>query len=63
MKIKKEKYNMLDKIKFKIVQLLPKWVVYYCALRMAEHATNGKHRMTVMSELYMAEALKRWEEQ
>jgi len=54
---------MLDKIKFKIVQLLPKWVVYYCALRMAEHATNGKHRMTVMSELYMAEALKRWEEQ
>jgi hypothetical protein len=40
---------------------LPKWVVYWCAIRLGAHATTGKYSNTNVPELTFTDALKRWE--
>jgi hypothetical protein len=43
--------------------ILPKRLVYWCAIRVMAHATTGKHSNQVVPDLLVMDALKRWEEQ
>ncbi len=45
------------------VWILPKRLVYWCAIRVMAYATTGKHSNQVVPELLAMDALKRWEEQ
>lgn len=51
----------LENIKFKIAWLMPKWLVYFCTIRLGAFATTGKYGNTVVPELTFMDALKRWE--
>jgi hypothetical protein len=39
---------------------LPRQLVYWCAIRLIAHATQGKYSATVAPDLGAIEALKRW---
>lgn len=41
---------------------LPRYLVMWCYIRVAAHATMGKYGNTVVTELTMMDALKRWDE-
>lgn len=40
---------------------LPRELVKWCFIRVAAHATTGRHRDTTMPELLVVDALKRWD--
>jgi len=44
-----------------LAQLLPKSVVMWAFIRVGAHATTGEYGSTVVPELSMMDALKRWE--
>jgi hypothetical protein len=46
----------------KVVWHLPRRVVMWSYIRVAAHATTGKFGDTVVPELSMMDALKRWDE-
>jgi len=50
-----------EKLCFKIAWLVPKWLVYFCAIRIGAHATTGKYEKQIVPELTFMDALKRWE--
>lgn len=52
-----------EKILMKIVWHLPRKLVMWCYIRVAAHATTGKYGNTVVPELGMMDALKRWDDQ
>ncbi len=41
--------------------ILPRRLVYWCAVRVMTHATHGKYSNQVVPELTALEALERWE--
>lgn len=41
---------------------LPRELVMWCCLRVAAHATTGKYSKTVVPELTMMDAVKRWDD-
>jgi len=41
---------------------LPKVLVKWCYVRVAAHATQGKYGSTIVPEISMMDALKRWDE-
>ncbi len=43
-----------------IVWRLPRWLVYWCAVRVGAHATTGVHDSQVAPDLKFLDALKRW---
>ena len=49
-----------EKIWMWLVRLLPKTLVMWCYVRVAAHATTGEYSNTVVPELTMMDALKRW---
>lgn len=49
------------KIMLQLVWLLPKSVVYWCAIRLIANATTGKHSNQIVPELSAMDALKRWQ--
>lgn len=51
------------KLAMAIVWWLPRWVVYWCSVRLMAHATTGKWSKQVVPELTALDALKRWERQ
>ena len=48
-------------IKLQIAELLPNWLVYWCAVRVVAHATTGEYSSQVVPELAAMDALHRWE--
>lgn len=44
-----------------LVWRLPRGLVYWCYIRVGVHATTGRYGDTIVPELPMMEALKRWE--
>jgi hypothetical protein len=40
---------------------LPRKVVYWCAIRLGAHATQGRYSNQVVPDLLFADALKRWD--
>jgi hypothetical protein len=51
-----------EKVLMLIAWRLPRSLVYWCALRLLAHATQGKYGNQVVPELLAIDALKRWEE-
>jgi hypothetical protein len=45
---------------FVVWRLLPRQVVYWAAIRLMAHATQGKYSTQVVPELTAMDALKRW---
>lgn len=54
---------MMNKLKLRIANLMPRWLVYCCGIRLIVHATCGKYGDQVVPKLTAVEALKRWEEE
>jgi len=40
---------------------LPKWLVKWAAVRLIAHATAGEYSTTIVPELRVMDALKRWD--
>lgn len=55
-------HRPLEKLRLKFVWMLPRWLVYWCAIRLIAHATQGKHENTIVPDLTAMDALKRWED-
>lgn len=53
--------SAVDNTAKKIAWLLPKRVVMWAFIRVGAHATTGAYSHTVVPELPMMDALKRWE--
>lgn len=52
---------MIEKLIITIVWLLPRKLVYWCAIRVGAHATQGEFSNQIVPELRFMDALKRWE--
>ena len=52
---------MKDKLSRRIAWLLPRRLVYWCAVRLGAHATTGEHSTQVVPDLRLLDALDRWE--
>ncbi len=48
------------KLAIKIAWALPRWLVYWCAVRVGANATGMKHPHQAVPDLLFMEALKRW---
>lgn len=49
-----------NRVAMKVAWLLPRRVVMWAYIRVGSHATTGEYSNTVVPELSMMEALKRW---
>ena len=47
----------------RIACFMPRWLVYWCAVRLIAYATTGKYSDTVVPELTAMDALARWTSQ
>ena len=44
-----------------LVWRLPRWVIYWAAIRLMAHATTGRYGSQVVPDLRAMDALERWE--
>lgn len=51
---------MSDKIMLKLAWLMPRKLVYWCAIRVGANATQGEYSNQVVPDLNFIDALKRW---
>lgn len=51
----------MQKAQLWIAWKLPRWLVYWATIRLAAHATMGRHSGTVVPDLTVMDALQRWE--
>ena len=51
---------MKDKLLLKLAMVIPRSLVYFCAIRLIAHATQGKYSSQIVPELTAMDALKRW---
>ena len=57
----KYEYNKYkEKLQLAVAQLMPKWLVYWCAIRLGANATGSKYPKQIVPELNFMEALDRW---
>ena len=57
-----EARELTEKVQTWIVWHLPRWLIYWSAIRLIAHATTGKYGGQIVPELSAMEALKRWED-
>ena len=50
-----------EKLMMWISWKMPKWLVYFCAIRLGANATTGKYSNQIVTDLSFIDALKRWE--
>lgn len=50
-----------EKIKMSIAWAMPKWLVYWCGVRLMANATTGRYSSQVVPELKAIDAFRRWE--
>ena len=43
------------------VDRLPRWIIYWCAMRLWVASTTGKYSSTIAPELTLDEAIRRWD--
>lgn len=53
--------RLLERARFKVAWLLPKWLVYFASIRMIAHATSGKYGNENPTYVGAMDALKRWD--
>ncbi len=49
------------KLHYWIVDRLPRWIIYWCAMRLWVAGTTGSYSHTIAPELTLDEAIRRWE--
>lgn len=49
-----------EKVMVGIAWSMPRWLVFWCAIRLGAHATTGEHSSQDTNELSFSDALKRW---
>jgi len=57
-------YNLAkyrERVQFWIAWHMPRWLVYFCSIRLMSNATVGKYGDTIVPELMAMDALERWE--
>lgn len=59
--LKYEINKAIEKAAIGIAWALPRWLVYWCGVRLITHATTGKYGCEVVPELKAMDALKRWQ--
>ena len=52
--------KMIDSLMLKLAWLLPRKLVYWCAIRVGANATQGKWSNQIVPDLNFMDALKRW---
>ncbi len=50
----------IEKAQLWLVHHLPRWLIYWAAIRLMAHATTGKYGKQVVPKLTAMDALKRW---
>jgi hypothetical protein len=50
----------VEKVKLWVAWHVPKWLAYWCTIRVGAHATTGKWSNQIVPELTVADALQRW---
>jgi len=55
-----EFYKLKEKLQFRVAWLMPKWLVYFCSIRLMVNATTGKYSNTIVPEITAMDALGRW---
>jgi hypothetical protein len=50
-----------EKMIMAVVWKLPRWLVYWCAIRLMAHASQDEYGGEIVGEIKMMDALKRWE--
>jgi hypothetical protein len=51
---------MKDKVKMWFAWHMPKWLAYWCTVRLGVHATTGRFSDQIVPDLTYMDALKRW---
>ena len=59
--IKEEFKRFKEKAGMFIAWRVPRWLVYFCVIRMGAETTTGKYSGTVVPDLKLMDAVKRWE--
>ncbi len=49
------------KLALQVAHLMPRWLVYWCSIRLIGAATTGKYSSQVVPELTALVALHRWD--
>ena len=52
----------LQNLPYRVAAMMPRWLVYYCAIRLMVSASGSKYPNQVVPELTAMDALKRWDE-
>jgi len=52
---------MTDRIALWVANHMPRWLVYWCTIRLVAHATTGRYGAQIVPELTALDALARWE--
>jgi hypothetical protein len=59
-------YEVMDKRRTMLMRTvawrMPRWLVYWCGIRLFAHGTTGRYGHTVAPELTVMDALERWED-
>lgn len=55
-------FEFKEKIGFALAFKLPKFLVYYCAIRVIANASSGKYSLQDLPKLKAMDALKRWKD-
>jgi hypothetical protein len=50
-----------ERLVLALVWRLPRWLVYWSAIRLMAHATTGRYSSQVVPDLTAMDALKRWD--
>lgn len=51
---------MMEKFWLKLAWLMPRKLVYWCAIRLGANATQGEYSNQIVPELNFMDAIKRW---
>jgi hypothetical protein len=51
---------MIEKLKLKIAWAMPRWLVYWCSIRLMCNATQDEYSDQSPTDLLAMDALKRW---
>lgn len=55
--------KLRERLAMAVAWKMPRWLVYWCSIRLMAHATTGEHENQIVPELTGMDALKRWERQ
>jgi antirestriction protein ArdC len=58
--LKHDMRRWIEKAQMALAWKCPRWLVYWCAIRLGCHATTGQYGTTIVPEITFMDALKRW---